>query len=167
MALDKVSAWTGEITLEQLSIRNQPHMDALIQSKQGIFVVASHLGNLEICRALSRLRSGQKITVLVHSKNALRFNEAVTGSNPEAAIDMIQVTDLGPATAIELQGRLQRGSGIVMAGDRTPVTKQSRTSMIEFLGRRRHSVRKHHPWISFGRASLHDALHAGKAEASR
>ena len=134
MALDKVAVWMNDVTLDQLDIVDQPKMDAVIQTGEGVFIIASHLGNIEICRALSRQRSGVKITVLIHSKNAMRFNQLLIKMNPDAAIDMVEVTDLGPATAIELQDRLARGEWIVMAGDRTPVTDSTRISTFDFLG---------------------------------
>ncbi len=134
MALDKFSAWMGDVSLADLIIVNEAEMDAVISSRKGVVVFASHLGNIEICRALARKRSGVKITVLTHTKHAVHFNQLLAKYSPDAIVDMLQVSDLGPATAIELQDRLANGEWIVIAGDRTPVSDSKRVSEIEFIG---------------------------------
>jgi len=134
MALDKLAAWMGDVEVSDLIIENEDEFDQVINRDQGILVIASHLGNIEICRALSKKRSGIKITVFAHTKHAVRFNQLLSSYNPDAAIDVVQVSDMGPATAIELQERLDLGEWIVIAGDRTPVTGENRMSQIDFLG---------------------------------
>lgn len=134
MALDKLAAWMGDVEVSDLIIENEDEFDQVISQDQGILVIASHLGNIEICRALSKKRSDIKITVFAHTKHAVRFNQLLSSYNPDAAIDVVQVSDMGPATAIELQMRIERGEWIVIAGDRTPVIGEKRVSQIDFLG---------------------------------
>jgi predicted LPLAT superfamily acyltransferase len=135
MALDKLAAWMGDIQTSDLIIPNEVEIDAIVTKKQGILVIASHLGNIEICRALSKKRHDIKITVFAHTKHAVRFNQLLSSYNKDAAIDVVQVDDMGPATAIELQERLAHGEWIVIAGDRTPVVGDKRLSHLEFLGK--------------------------------
>lgn len=135
MAVDKFSAWMGDITIADLVIVNELEMEAVIASRKGVVVFASHLGNIEICRALSLKRSGVRITVLTHTKHAVHFNQLLSKYSPDAIVDMVQVSELGPATAIELQDRLTKGEWIVIAGDRTPVSDTKRVSEIDFLGK--------------------------------
>jgi predicted LPLAT superfamily acyltransferase len=47
----------------------------------------------------------------------------------------MQVTDMSPATAIELGERVARGEFVVIAGDRIPVSPNPRVSFANFLGR--------------------------------
>jgi len=134
MALDKFAAWMGDIRVEDLIIPHEDEFDHVLSQDKGIVVFASHLGNIEICRALSQKRNNIKITVFAHTKNAKKFNDLLAQYNPEAKLDVVEVSDMGPATAIELQERIDDGQWVVIAGDRTPVEGDKRVSMIPFLG---------------------------------
>ncbi|MTI11030.1 glycosyltransferase family 2 protein [Curvivirga aplysinae] len=133
-ALDKLAVWTGDIGQSSIILPENPDFQEVVKSGQGIVVLTSHLGNIEIARALSSNIHQIKITVFAHTKNAIKFNRMLTYYNPAAAIDMIEVTEMGPATAIEMEERLQRGEWIVIASDRTPVDAGRRVSKIDFLG---------------------------------
>ncbi len=135
MALDKFAAWMGDVTLDDLVIPDEEEFDRVLERDKGILVFASHLGNIEICRALSQKRNNVKITVFAHTKHARRFNELLSEYNPEAALDVVEVEEMGPATAVELQDRIDRGEWVVIAGDRTPVEGEKRLSVIPFLGK--------------------------------
>ena len=135
MALDKFSAWMGDIKVSNLIIPNEDEFDQVINQNKGVLVLTSHLGNIEICRALSKRRSEIKITVFAHTQHAVKFNQLLAQYTPEASLDVIQVSDMGPATAIELQERLDQGEWVVIAGDRTPVEGQKRLSYVPFLGK--------------------------------
>ena len=134
MAVDKFAAWMGDITLDDLIIQDEEKFDQIVKSGKGVLLLVSHLGNIEICRALSRKRDTAKITVLVHTKHALRFNQILSCYNPDASLDMVQVSEMGPSTAIELQERLERGEWVAIAGDRSPVFGQKRVTNMQFLG---------------------------------
>jgi predicted LPLAT superfamily acyltransferase len=58
---------------------------------------------------------------------------------------LIPVTEIGPATIIDLQQRVDRGEWVVIAGDRTPVTGENHVSFVPFL--RREAAFSHGPWI--------------------
>lgn len=135
MTLDKFAAWTGDLTSDNLVFEDENEFDQVIKSGKGILLLVSHLGNVEVCRALSRKRSGVRITVLAHHKHAVRFNTLVSRFNPGSAVDVVQVSEIGPATAVDLQDRLARGEWVVIALDRTPVTESRRVSNITFLGK--------------------------------
>ncbi|WP_424986937.1 glycosyltransferase family 2 protein [Microbulbifer sp. S227A] len=134
MTLDKFAAWTGDMTPADLVFENEAEFNRVVKSGKGILLLVSHLGNVEVCRALSRQRSGIRITVLAHHKHAVRFNQLVARFNPGSAVDVLQVSEIGPATALDLQERLDRGDWVVIALDRTPVTASRRVSDIDFLG---------------------------------
>jgi predicted LPLAT superfamily acyltransferase len=124
----------GDIKVADLEIHNQAELDRVIDDKQGVLVIASHLGNIEICRALSDRHGQVKMTVFAHTKHAVHFNALLAQYNPKAAIDVVEVDDMGPATAVDLQERLAGGEWVVIAGDRTPVSGQKRRSLLPFLG---------------------------------
>ena len=134
MALDKFSAWMGDIKFSDLIIPNKAEFERIANQDKGILILTSHLGNIEVCRALSKRHIDIKITVFAHTQHAAKFNQLLSNYNPEASIDVVQVSDMGPATAIELQERLARGEWVVIAGDRTPIEGQKRLSYVSFLG---------------------------------
>lgn len=134
MALDKFAAWMGDVEVKDLIIPNEEEFDAVLASKKGILVFATHLGNIEICRALSNKRNDIKITVFAHTHHAVKFNQLLARYNPDARLDVVEVSDMGPATAVELQERIDAGQWVVIAADRTPVDGDKRLSSVTFLG---------------------------------
>jgi predicted LPLAT superfamily acyltransferase len=72
--LDKLAAWRGDISLKDIDYFNLENFEALRASGRGCVLIASHLGNLEVCRALGILYHDLKINVLVHTKHSGNFN---------------------------------------------------------------------------------------------
>jgi len=52
--LDKLAAWSGQITHHQVEFPQRADFDQLIASGKGAILIGSHLGNLEMARALAR-----------------------------------------------------------------------------------------------------------------
>lgn len=133
--LDKLRAWTGGLHLEDIDFENQEAFVALQEAGQGGVMIASHLGNAEVSRALGMRRKGIKITVLVHTKHAQNFNRLLREESADSTVSLIQVTDVGPETAIHLSQKIAAGEFVVIVGDRTPVGKAPRAIWAPFLGR--------------------------------
>jgi len=131
--LDKIIAWTGSIDPASVDFPNRPLLLDLIEQKRGALILSGHIGNLEICRALANMRGHIHLNVLVHTKHAKKFNRLIGGGEGGPKIHLIQVTELNPAIAIDLQERVERGEFVVMVGDRIPV-QGGRTVRVDFLG---------------------------------
>ena len=72
-------------------------------------LLAAHIGNLEICRALADLRGYIHLNILVHTKHAEKFNRLLGSVERGGAnIELIQVSELNPAVAIRLQDKIER-----------------------------------------------------------
>lgn len=133
-AFDKIDAWMGRITSERI-IYSQTHPIAELQKKQqGAVFIGSHLGNLEVCRALGHGRYQTRINVLVFTHHAVEFNKVLTKINTDSNVDLIQVTHVGADLAILIKERIDNGEILVIAGDRTSVTSQGRVIYSPFLG---------------------------------
>jgi|TARA_R110002060_G_scaffold77098_3_gene88196 predicted LPLAT superfamily acyltransferase len=133
-AFDKIDAWMGRITPERI-IYSQTHPIAELQKKQqGAVFIGSHLGNLEVCRALGYGRYQTRINVLVFTHHAVEFNKVLTRINTDSNVDLIQVTHVGADLAILIKDRIDNGEILVIAGDRTSVTSQGRVIYSPFLG---------------------------------
>jgi predicted LPLAT superfamily acyltransferase len=132
--LDKIIAWTGNIDPSQVGFPNHQLLLDLLGQKRGAMILSGHVGNLEICQAIANLRGHIHLNILVHTKHAEKFNRLLGGSGGSETIRLIQVTELNPATAIDLQEKIERGEFLVLVGDRIPV-QGSRTVSASFLGK--------------------------------
>lgn len=134
-AFDKIDAWMGRITPADI-IYSQEHPIAELQkTKQGAVFIGSHLGNLEVCRALGHGRYETRINVLVFTHHAVEFNKVMQKINADSNVDLIQATHVGADLAILLKERIDDGEILVIAGDRTSVTSQGRVIYSPFLGK--------------------------------
>ena len=50
---DKLAAWSGHVTARDVDFDDADALDALLASGRGALVIGSHLGNLEMARALA------------------------------------------------------------------------------------------------------------------
>jgi predicted LPLAT superfamily acyltransferase len=108
-------------------------VDRLLEQKRGAIFVTAHFGNIELCRKLSERYTGMRLAVLAHSENTARFNRLLKERDPNAATDLIQVTDIGIDTAFVLAQRVAAGDFVVLTGDRVPV-EGSAAVRVPFLG---------------------------------
>jgi predicted LPLAT superfamily acyltransferase len=132
--LDKMLLWGGANVANSTRFSGEHLLEEDIANERGGVMICSHFGNLELCRVLARRRAGLKMTVLVHTRHAQKFNRMLAKFDPESQLDLLQVTELSPVTAMLLNERVARGEFVVIAGDRVPVTPGARTCLVSFLG---------------------------------
>lgn len=135
-ALDKLAAWTGKIDASSIDGLENEVRDVAHQNGRGLLLLTAHLGNPEVIRAVTSLSGRAKINVLVHTIHAVRFNELINAYSKTSSLRLIEVTSIGPDTAILLQNAIDRGEWVVIAGDRVPAGGNGRVSWIKFLGER-------------------------------
>ena len=130
---DRFAVWQRKIRYEDLVLEDPDGVYTQVSnSVRGQIFACSHLGNTEVCRALVSHHKGFRLNVLVHSKHAQAFNEALQKAGAEH-IRLIQVTDLDPTLMMELNRRIEDGEWIAIAADRVPV-RGEKTADINFLG---------------------------------
>lgn len=117
--LDKLASWQGDIKIEDLYYPDKLECLKVISEKQGIILLCSHLGDIEMCRAIANLSHKVTINALVFTHHAARFNQVLKEVNPDSAINLIQVDTLGADTAILLKQKLDAGEWVAIVGDRT------------------------------------------------
>ncbi|OEZ63224.1 acyltransferase [Duganella sp. HH105] len=132
--LDKMLLWGGLFKLDSVDLHGDELIADAVAAGRGGLLICSHLGNLELCRVMSRQRRDIKLTVLVHTKHAQAFNDMLARLNPDSQLNLMQVTEMSPATAILLSERVARGEFVVIAGDRVPVSHNPRVAIADFLG---------------------------------
>jgi predicted LPLAT superfamily acyltransferase len=132
--LDKLLVWMGRITREDVVFETPDTITRMEQSGKGGIIVVSHLGNFEICNALAQEFPDINLTVLVYTRHAGKFNTLMKRVAGDVDVEIMQVTDMSPATIMIFAQKINAGGYIVIAGDRTPVTGQGRVSVVDFLG---------------------------------
>jgi predicted LPLAT superfamily acyltransferase len=135
--LDKLAAWSGGLTPGEVSYcERREDFLRVVQSGRGCLLIASHLGNMEVSRMMADTHRRVKLNILVHTKHAESFNRLLKEVDEASCLNLIQVTEVSPATAVMLDEKIKAGEVVVIAGDRTPVTGTGRQSEVDFLGAR-------------------------------
>jgi predicted LPLAT superfamily acyltransferase len=132
-ALDKITAWMGKISLKDITFNNKVQMLEIVAEQKGGIILTSHLGNMEVCRALSDGIPQLKVNALVHTQNAVKFNQLLQSISPTSGINLIEVSELGPDTAMKLLDRIEQGEYIAIVGDRTSIAQHGRIVEAQFL----------------------------------
>ena len=129
--LDKMLLWSGLFRTDLVKL----HGEELLAANRGGLLICCHLGNLELCRVLSMQMPGLKLTALMHTKHAERFNRLLAQLDPDSQLNLMQVTELSPGTAMLLSEKIAHGEFIAIAGDRIPVSQNPRIALAQFLGK--------------------------------
>ena len=132
--LDKIAAWRGDIDDRAVLFDQQAELQRVKASGRGALLIGSHLGNLELARALSR-RDDIVVNAVVFTEHGQRFMDYLKRQHPNVAEHLIEVQDMGADTAMLLRERIDRGELLVIVGDRTPVHSEGRVQWQEFLGK--------------------------------
>ena len=132
--LDKMLLWSGLFRTDRVKLQGKELIAAQIAAKSGGLLICCHLGNLELCRVLSKQMPGLKLTVLTHTKHAARFNRLLAQLDPDSQLNLMEVTELSPVTAMLLSDKIAQGEFVAIAGDRIPVSRNPRIALARFLG---------------------------------
>ncbi|WP_040514629.1 LpxL/LpxP family acyltransferase [Paraglaciecola polaris] len=133
MLLDKLLVWMGKLDLSSIEFKTPSVVEGISSSKRGALILVSHLGNIEVCNALRQKLAEVKLTILVNTQHAEKFNSLMNQLDSNTHAELLQVNELSPATAMMLSERIENGELIVIAGDRTP-EHAGRISNVSFLG---------------------------------
>ena len=132
--LDKLRIWAGELTPKDVVFHDYHIINDQVLAGRGGLIFVTHLGNVEVTRALPTRKNGVRLTVLVHTKHAETFNALLAEFDPASTMNILQVTDITADTVIRLRERVDRGEYIVIAADRVPIAERPRVAPAEFLG---------------------------------
>lgn len=135
MMLDKFLVWMGHIGREDVTFETPIVLNQMDQSTKGGIIIVSHLGNAEVCNALGQQLPNIRLTLVVNTHHAAKFNSLMKKLNSSPRIKILQVNDMSPASAMLLSERIDEGEFIVIAADRTSEHEgQGRISDVLFLG---------------------------------
>jgi len=131
--LDKTLAISGRRLGESPVFSGPGDLLAELRAGRGAVLVTAHIGCLEVLQVAAGRREGLRITILVHTAHAQRFNRILERLNPRTEVRLVQVTDFSPATVMMLADRVAAGEFIAIAGDRVPL-RGDRVVRVPFLG---------------------------------
>jgi predicted LPLAT superfamily acyltransferase len=132
--LDIFIAWTGGIPADAVEEVNPVELASIVNDPRGGLFIVAHLGNVDVTRAVLDKKTRARLTLLVHTRHAENYNKVLQKFYPEAALNLIQVTEVGPETIIDLKQRVERGEWIVITGDRVSVLSKERSLYVPFFG---------------------------------
>ncbi|MBI9105596.1 MAG: hypothetical protein JEZ04_02565 [Spirochaetales bacterium] len=139
--IEKISAWSGDIDLENIRFHDDDAGVLIDQLEEGhgAIIICSHMGNMEILRALAthnktKVNREFKVSSIVDFSGTAHFNKMIEKVNPASMMNLINARDIGVDTVIELQERLADGELLVISGDRTASTTAGKVEKLPFLG---------------------------------
>jgi predicted LPLAT superfamily acyltransferase len=132
--LDRGATWAGRLPPSSVEIDNLSLFRRLKDAGQGAVFIGSHLGNLEVLRALAQTDRGIAINALVSTRNSPNLNKLIVSINPGATERLVEIDTLGPESIIEFQDRIRAGEHIAIAADRVSVRYRERSARAAFLG---------------------------------
>jgi predicted LPLAT superfamily acyltransferase len=132
--LDKFTAWFGKNDSLEVVFPDREALSSINSTGRGAVFIGAHLGNMEMSRAKGVASGLSGINAVVFTDHAVRFTSILKSVNPKFDLNLIQVSSLGPDTAILLQEKIDRGEMLFIMGDRTPPQESGRISTVPFLG---------------------------------
>ncbi|HEY8099945.1 MAG TPA: acyltransferase [Burkholderiaceae bacterium] len=132
--LDKMLLWGGLFKMDNTVFYGEKEFSEDLDKRRGGIIISCHIGNLDLCRILSKRRAGLKISVMGHTKHAVAFNHLLAQLDPQSQVDILEVTEITPATAMMLSEKIGRGEYLVVSGDRIPISPNPRLTSAKFMG---------------------------------
>lgn len=139
---EKMQGWLGQIEYEKVEYQNDNHEELINNLKEGkgAFIMASHLGNMELMRSLSGCCNdfaGHKVQIIAVMEvgTSKQFMKTLNGISSDVAMNVVDVAEVGPDTICYFMEEIEKGALIIVAGDRTSAHAKDKTIPHEFLGK--------------------------------
>ncbi len=144
--MEKILAWKGLIPIETLKSCNDAHnrMLKVASSNQGILLLGSHIGNMEMLRALNGVFDKKQVHIIMQVANSQRFIAYLNSVNKDSNLNIIPANEINPTTIFKLSEYVRRGDWVVMMADRL-LNQETRKVEVNFLGAK--SYLPQGPWI--------------------
>ncbi len=128
--LDRVFLFNGQYSRFDVRVHGEDPLRDMSASGCGCFLLGAHMGSFEIVRAVGRLNTQARISLIMYAENARKFNSVLAAINPNLSL---QVIELGKIDAmLKVESALDRGEVVGMLGDRT--FRDEGTATYPFLG---------------------------------
>jgi predicted LPLAT superfamily acyltransferase len=128
--LDRVFLLNDQYARFEVSVYGEEIVADLVTRGEGCLLLGAHLGSFEIIRALSRKRTGVRVSLVMYEENARKFNSVLRAVNPHLFLRVIALGQVD--SMLKVEAALQCGDFVGMLGDRT--IQDEGTVTCEFLG---------------------------------
>ena len=141
--VEKIQSWGGKFKFKNIHFQDDDVEELIreLENGKGVFLITSHLGNIDLLRGLARLnRTGVSrktpMIAVIDTKISDNFSRMLKELNPQSSFDILNAAEIGPHTAIMLEDQLASGTMMTIAGDRTAANSggKGKKLMIPFLG---------------------------------
>jgi len=132
--IDKLAAWSGALTRADVQYHGRNEIISEIRKGQGVVLLGSHLGNLEVCRVIADFDKTLHINVLIHNKHAQKFNRLLKQTSDNSQLNLVQVTEITAATSMLLKDKIEGGELVIIAADRSLPGSRQHVTKVNFLG---------------------------------
>lgn len=127
--VDRMEVFSGNFDYNKIIFENKEGEKAF---EKGVFVICSHLGNIDIMRAFLDKYPERKVNTFLSKEQCKVFNSFIKQIAVKKPVTTYPVEEIGIDTAIEIKDKISAGEIVFMAGDR--ISKNSKNSMVKFLG---------------------------------
>lgn len=120
--VDRMEVFSGNYDYNKIIFDSEEDAHSLKEDvAKGIFFICSHLGNIEMMRALL-WKYPANVNVFLSAEQCKTFNSFIKQIEVETPIKTYPVEDINIHTSIEIKDKLSKGEFVFMAGDRTSKT---------------------------------------------
>lgn len=132
--LDRMEVFSGKFSPERISFADESDKKKLDEDfNKGVFFICSHLGNIDVMRALLKKYPEKHVTVFLSEEHCRIFNDFIKTVSAKMNVSVCPVEDIGLETSIETQEKLNNGEFVFIAGDRT--SKNAANFKTELFGK--------------------------------
>ncbi len=134
-AVDKMSASCDKHRKIKFSVLNNADWAAFneyLKSNTGVFLICSHLGNIEALSAFPGGK-GKKMHAFMQVSQTGTFHQFMVRHNIATNTTIYPTESIGIETAAQMYDNLQNGDLVMMAGDRTSPNSPDRFETVNFL----------------------------------
>lgn len=118
--LDRMEVFTGDFDLSRIEFADKQDEEKLDEDfEKGIFFICTHLGNIDVMRALLKQYPQKHINVFLSKEQCRIFNKFLKTISVKTSITAYPVEEIGINTSIEIKEKLNNGDFVFIAGDRT------------------------------------------------
>lgn len=140
--IEKIEGWSGKADKRVIHVGRSAFAEfsEKINNGEGVLVIASHLGNIELLRSVSARNENDivkkvPVTCVMDAQVTSNFNQAIGKLNPDALTGIINPRDFGMDTIELIQQKIEEGHMVVITGDRTSINSPERNIPCKFLGK--------------------------------